>query len=261
MADLLIPAIPADVIAELTEDGDLSVVWDKVTGAASYVIHYGDANVSDPKQATHLGYSETNAWALKAADVPKHTADDAIYVYVQAFGVTGTGETDADKAEQLTTATDIKGTEWSEPAIAGKLPVIHVTGVQLSQTYVYVDPGNTVQFTQIVLPDNATDKSGKWSTSDTSLATVSGGLVTVKDNVTGEFDVVFTANDGDVAGTAHVVINQPVPPRLSYTVQRGDDIATVATSHGVSVGWVRYVNRLAGLRLTVGRVLFFDLEE
>lgn len=68
-----------------------------------------------------------------------------------------------------------------------------------------VTVGETANFTTSILPDNATDKSGKWSTSDTAIATVSGGTVTAK--AAGEVDVTFTTNDGGKTATGHLTVN------------------------------------------------------
>ncbi|KRO15895.1 LysM peptidoglycan-binding domain-containing protein [Lacticaseibacillus saniviri] len=51
----------------------------------------------------------------------------------------------------------------------------------------------------------------------------------------------------------------PVPDDGGYIVQQGDDIATVATVHRVSVGWVKFVNNLGSNVLKVGRTIYFEL--
>lgn len=83
-------------------------------GAQAYVTHYGNANQSDPKQATMMGYSETNTWTLDAADVPTLTQDDKIYLYVQAYNVKGVGEDNIEKARYLHDG-DFIGSAWSQP--------------------------------------------------------------------------------------------------------------------------------------------------
>lgn len=164
---------------------------------------------------------------------------------------------DSEVADSNQSSAGETAAEPSEPDTSTATPpVVHVSGVTLDKTNVTVDQGGTITFSQSVAPSDATDQSGKWSTSDTSKATVSGGTVNVKSDATGEFDVAFTANDGGVAGSSHVTINEPGP--VSYTVQPGDDIAIVATNHGVSVGWLKYINHISGLTLPVGRVIYFN---
>ena len=55
---------------------------------------------------------------------------------------------------------------------------VSVTTVKLSADKMTVEPGKTATLTATVEPSNATDKSVTWSSSDTSVATVSGGTVT-----------------------------------------------------------------------------------
>lgn len=263
MAEVTTLPAPLNVVGSYDASGNIKLTWDKVDGALAYVIHYGDANVTDPKLAIKMGYSETNAWTLNSADVPAHTDTDKLSFYVQSFSVLGTGDTDIAKAQQLNTAEDITGSAWSTAFELAK--VIKVTGVSLDQTSISVNADEIgtkdVSLKATFNPTNATDQTGKWGTSDTSLATVTGGKVTIKDGATGTFSVSFTTNDGGFTASADItIVPKVVVPTgpIGYTVVPGDDIATVSTAHGVSVGWVRYVNHLAGLKLPVGRIIYFE---
>lgn len=57
-------------------------------------------------------------------------------------------------------------------------PVVAVSGITLSQSSVSIEAGSTVSLTATVSPANATDKSVTWSSSDTGVASVAGGVVT-----------------------------------------------------------------------------------
>lgn len=57
-------------------------------------------------------------------------------------------------------------------------PVVAVSGITLSQSSVSIEAGSTVNLTATVSPANATDKSVTWSSSDTGVASVAGGVVT-----------------------------------------------------------------------------------
>lgn len=261
MADSKSLTAPLNVTGSFATNGDINLAWDKTEGALAYVIHYGDANVTDPKLATFMGYSEKNEWTLNSTDVPAHTDADKLSFYVQAFAVVGTGDTDVDKAQQLNTASDITGSAWSD--VFELIKIVKVTGVSLDQSAISIDSDEIgikdVTFIANVYPLDATDVTGKWSTSDTSLATVAGGKVNIKPGAVGEFEVTFTTNDGAfvASGTVTIVSSAPAGP-IGYKVVSGDDIASVATAHGVSVGWVRYVNHLSGLILKVGRIIYFE---
>lgn len=63
----------------------------------------------------------------------------------------------------------------------------------------------TVQLTATVLPADATDKTGVWTTSDATKATVSStGLVTRV--AVGTATITFTTNDGAKTGTSNITI-------------------------------------------------------
>jgi len=57
-------------------------------------------------------------------------------------------------------------------------PVIAVSGITLNQSSVSLEEGATVSLTATVSPSNATDKTVTWSSSDSGVATVAGGVVT-----------------------------------------------------------------------------------
>ena len=57
-------------------------------------------------------------------------------------------------------------------------PVIAVTGISLSQTSVSLEVGGKVSLTATVSPSDATDKTVTWTSSNSSVASVSGGVVT-----------------------------------------------------------------------------------
>ncbi len=88
-------------------------------GAKSYLTHYGDANVSDPKKATKMGYTETSSWTLAAENVPSLNDGDKIYIYVQAYNELGVGDNDIEKARYLHDG-PFTGSEWSKPVILTK---------------------------------------------------------------------------------------------------------------------------------------------
>ena len=72
---------------------------------------------------------------------------------------------------------------------------ISTTGITLSSTSLTLDVGNTYQLKATVKPDNATNKSLVWSSSNTSVATVdSTGKVTAKSSGTATISVKSSAN-------------------------------------------------------------------
>ena len=83
---------------------------------------------------------------------------------------------------------------------------IHVTGVSLDIIEDPLDINCTVQLTATVTPNDATDKSIIWSTSDASIASVStSGLITGING--GLVTMTATTNDGDFTATCEVLVN------------------------------------------------------
>ncbi|MGN0807409.1 MAG: Ig-like domain-containing protein [Candidatus Coproplasma sp.] len=81
-------------------------------------------------------------------------------------------------------------------AITVKAEIVKVTGIALNYSNENLNVGDTLQLTATVTPDNADDTSVSWSTSNSSIATVSAsGFVTV----VGEGTVTITATSATVS--------------------------------------------------------------
>ena len=88
-------------------------------------------------------------------------------------------------------------------------PTIHVTGVTLDKTSLTMAPGETATLVATVAPDNATDKSINWSSSDDTVASVDqNGKVTAKK--AGTTVIVALTNDGYKTATCKVTVAPPV---------------------------------------------------
>ena len=81
-------------------------------------------------------------------------------------------------------------------------PEIKVTSVELDIANAEIVTGNTIQITATVLPANATDKTVTWSSSNSSVASVSNGLVTAKKAGSS----VITATSGDKRATCTITV-------------------------------------------------------
>ena len=85
---------------------------------------------------------------------------------------------------------------------------VHVTSVSLDKNTLSMEEGDTEQLTETVLPSNATDKSVSWSSSNTSVATVSStGLVTAVS--AGSATITVTTTDGGYTASCAVTVTQP----------------------------------------------------
>ena len=82
---------------------------------------------------------------------------------------------------------------------------VPATGVTVTPATTSVVVGATRQLTGAVLPTDATDNSGTWTTSDATKATVSStGLVTGV--AAGTATITFKSNDGNFTGTTAVTV-------------------------------------------------------
>ena len=84
---------------------------------------------------------------------------------------------------------------------------VPVTGVTLDQSTASVEESGTITLTATVAPSNATDQTVSWSTSDSSIATVSNGVVTGVS--TGTATITVTTTDGGFTDTCTVTVTTP----------------------------------------------------
>lgn len=135
----------------------------------------------------------------------------------------------------------------SNPAIYTEIQievaVVQVSGITLNKSTATVNIGETVTLSATVLPSNATDKTVTWSTSSSTLATVSNGVVTGK----AEGKVTITAKAGAYSASCEVEVKAVAVTGVSLnntTLSMGiGDVssltATVAPSNATnkSVSW------------------------
>lgn len=89
-----------------------------------------------------------------------------------------------------------------------------VTGVSLNQNTLDLTVGGRATLTATVSPENATDKTVTWESSDNSVATVSGGTVTA----VGAGKATITARAGSCTATCAVTVTQPDDGEPTYSV-------------------------------------------
>ncbi|MDD6489463.1 MAG: alpha-amylase family glycosyl hydrolase, partial [Clostridia bacterium] len=66
----------------------------------------------------------------------------------------------------------------NQPITGGQIEIVNPTAITLDKTSVTVKEATTASVKATVAPDNATNKSVSWTTSDASVATVAGGTIT-----------------------------------------------------------------------------------
>lgn len=85
---------------------------------------------------------------------------------------------------------------------------IAVTGVSLDKTSASLEVGQSLTLNATVAPTNATNKAVNWSSNNTAVATVSGGVVNAK--AAGTATITVTTADGNKTASCVVTVKAPV---------------------------------------------------
>lgn len=132
--------------------------------------------------------------------------------------VSSTGLVNALKAGYATVTASCGGKSTTcEITVTSK--TISVTSVKVSPTTLSMIEGGKATLTATVLPENATDKSVTWKSSDPSIASVdsSGEVTAVRP---GRITVTVTTNDGSKTATCSVVVNKEIIHVTSISLNR-----------------------------------------
>lgn len=108
--------------------------------------------------------------------------------------VNADGEVTAVSDGECTITVKVKGSDTYAKCVV-KVNPIKVTGVTLNETTKSIEAGKSFTLTATVSPENAKDKSIKWSSSDPNIAKVEDGLVTAL--AKGTCNIIATTNDGN----------------------------------------------------------------
>lgn len=140
-----------------------------------------------PAEAPNKGHS----WASSAAAVA--SVDETGLVTAVAEG------------NAVITATALDGGKMASCAVQVVDRIVHVTQVRLDKTEELLTVGSKLQLTATVLPENATDRTVKWTSSDDAIATVDGnGQVTALAEGTATISAV--SNDGEKRGSCQITV-------------------------------------------------------
>ena len=105
---------------------------------------------------------------------------------------------------------------------------IKPTAITLDKTNVDIDVTATAQLTATITPSNATNKTVTWTSSNTSVATVSNGLVTPKS--VGTTTITATTSNG-LTATANVIVTE----NYTYELINTSTISATSIKKGSSI--------------------------
>lgn len=107
-------------------------------------------------------------------------------------------------------------------------PVVTVSSITLNSTALDMTEGDSYRLTATVLPDNATDKTVIWSSSNASIASVEDGVVTaVKE---GAATITVASKDGGARAACEVMVAAKVIDVESITLSQKEATITVGES-------------------------------
>lgn len=126
-------------------------------------------------------------------------------VQFQGYMVITALSSDGGSNDIVTLSTEFKVSDSDTVDVQETPDEVPATGVTVAPATTTLAVGATRQLTATVLPADATDKSGTWTTSDATKATVSStGLVTGV--AAGTATITFTSSDGGFTGTTAATI-------------------------------------------------------
>ncbi len=132
--------------------------------------------------------------------------------------------------EAVITVKTVDGGKTATCAVTVTELVVPVTGVNIEPIEATVIVGNKVTLTATVMPDNATDKTVTWTSSDASVASVDkNGVVTA--NAVGTATITVKTVDGDFSAECKItVINDPVVHVTGVTLDKSSASLKVGES-------------------------------
>lgn len=187
--------------------------------------------VSLSEEELILGEGETAT--LVVTILPEDATDKAVTWTSsdEAVATVSNGVVTAVK-EGTATITATAGGKSAQCTVTVKKGVVAVTGITLSQTSLSLEEGKSATLTATVQPSNATDKTVSWSSSNTSIATVSNGVITAVKEGT----ATITASAGGKTAQCMVIVTKAFVAvtgitlsQTSLSLEKGKTITLTAT--------------------------------
>ena len=175
---------------------------------------------------TALSLRPTEKATLAATVAPENTTDTLVWTSSNDAVATVKDGVVTAKSEGTATITAACGSAKAE-CVVTVLPPIPATGVTLDKTALKLYEGDAAKLTATVEPENTTDKTIVWTSSDKTIATVKDGAVTAVKAGT----ATITAACGEAKATCAVTVKAPVAPAQKdgvYQIGTADELVWFA---------------------------------
>ena len=175
---------------------------------------------------TALSLHPTEKATLTAAVAPENTTDTLVWTSSNDAVATVKDGVVTAKSEGTATITAACGSAKAE-CVVTVLPPIPATGVTLDKAALKLYEGDAAKLTAMVKPEDTTDKTIVWTSSDKTIATVKDGAVTAVKAGT----ATITAACGEAKATCAVTVKAPVAPAQKdgvYQIGTADELVWFA---------------------------------
>ena len=195
-----------------SKDITLEVTVGKAVGSIRYANQIVNKTYGDVAFTNELTKIGDGVVTYRSSDTSVATVDTTGKVTIMKVGSTTITATVED-GENYTYAT--KTASYTLTVGEAPVVVVPVTEVTLNKEEMELTIGENETLTETVLPNDATDKTVTWSTSDEKVATVENGKVTAVGE--GTAIITVTTKDGNKISNCLVTVTKPMTPIL-----RGD---------------------------------------
>ena len=175
---------------------------------------------------TALSLRPTEKATLTATVAPENTTDTLVWTSSNDAVATVKNGVVTAKSEGTATITAACGSAKAECVVTVLSP-IPATGVTLDKTALKLYEGDAAKLTAMVKPEDTTDKTIVWTSSDKTIATVKDGAVTAVKAGT----ATITAACGEAKATCAVTVKAPVAPAQKdgvYQIGTADELVWFA---------------------------------
>jgi len=257
----------ATLNSKTTIDGVAGSPFTAYSGSSAYIGKSGGLCFGSSKNTGSATFTLDDAYEVESVTIVGTYYDTGSTFKVN--NITGTGSLAAkgstlesistdllfeglDGATVLTVATTAKRATiytmeiaYGDPTPAVNVEVTGVSindhdGVDASSGSIVIEEGATEQLAAVIAPENATNKNVTWTTSDSSVATVSAtGLVTGVSQ--GSATITVTTEDGSFTASANVTVTAPTVTdyvRINATAKVAiDATTTISAEASGTVEW------------------------